>query len=93
MLQRAGSRTNGMKTSTSRAHAAGICPIALALLAAPLATQMAGTQPATAPGLERLPDSEWTLDAARHLLFRAGFGGTPEDVKSLHRRGLDGAMD
>lgn len=36
---------------------------------------------------------EWSLDAAEHLLNRAGFGGTPEDVARLHALGLEGAVD
>lgn len=43
--------------------------------------------------LEPLKNSEWTPAAAAHLLSRAGFGGSPKDVESLHGRGLDGAVD
>src|SRR5262245_43785551 len=34
----------------------------------------------------------WTRDAAAHLLRRAGFGGTPGEIETLHDRGLDGAV-
>jgi len=30
---------------------------------------------------------------ARHLLSRAGFGGTPQQVHDLHRKGLNAAVD
>lgn len=43
--------------------------------------------------LAPLPADAWTLDAAAHLLRRAGFGGTLEEVKALHALGLDGAVD
>src|SRR5262245_15513264 len=35
---------------------------------------------------------EWTRDAAAHLLRRAGFGGTPQEIDDLHARGLEGAV-
>ncbi len=34
----------------------------------------------------------FTLSDARHLLFRAGFGGTPDEVRRLHRMGLEKAV-
>lgn len=34
-----------------------------------------------------LPANQWTVDAAAHLLNRAGFGGTPEEIKKLHAMG------
>ena len=38
-------------------------------------------EPATWRGnLNPIPDSKWNHKAARHLLERAGFGGTPEEV-------------
>jgi hypothetical protein len=41
------------------------------------------------PGLDPLPKEDFSLSDARHLLFRAGFGGTPEEVQRLHRLGLE----
>src|SRR5262245_27304373 len=35
---------------------------------------------------------EWTRDAAAHLLRRAGFGGTPQEIDDLHARGQEGAV-
>lgn len=49
--------------------------------------------PEDASSLEPLPEQEWTLETARHLLDRAGFGGTPEEIEALAARGLDGAVD
>ncbi len=43
-------------------------------------------------GLKPLPESSWTYATARHLLVRAGFGGTPEEVAALHAKGLHGAV-
>ncbi len=40
-----------------------------------------------------LPPNKWTLEAAAHLLNRAGFGGTPNEIKSLHSLGLLKAVD
>lgn len=43
--------------------------------------------------LEPLNKSGWTLAAAAHLLSRAGFGGCPAEVRALHAKGMDGAVD
>ncbi|MCP4781923.1 MAG: DUF1800 domain-containing protein [Fuerstiella sp.] len=42
--------------------------------------------------LAPLPDNQWTYEAARHLLFRTGFGGTPQQVERLHAMGLKKAV-
>jgi len=44
-------------------------------------------------GLKVLPESAWDLAKARHLLVRAGFGGTPEQVARLHEMGLVQAVN
>ena len=44
-------------------------------------------------GLKPLAASAWNYEKARHLLFRAGFGGSPEEVSRLHRMGLFAAVD
>ncbi|PPQ35210.1 DUF1800 domain-containing protein [Rhodopila globiformis] len=36
--------------------------------------------------------SDWTYDRARHLLDRAGFGGTPDDITRLYRMGPEAAV-
>ena len=40
-----------------------------------------------------LADKSFDEDAARHLLSRAGFGGTPEQVRALAGLGLAKAVD
>ncbi len=44
-------------------------------------------------GLKPLAASAWDYEKARHLLFRAGFGGLPEEVARLHKLGLFAAVD
>ncbi|QOJ15074.1 MAG: DUF1800 domain-containing protein [Planctomycetia bacterium] len=48
----------------------------------------------TSPGLSMKPirEDEWTRDAAAHLLRRAAFGGTPEQIERLHLGGMDAAV-
>lgn len=43
--------------------------------------------------LERLENAGWSPAAAAHLLNRAGFGGTPDDIAALHAHGLDAAVE
>lgn len=40
-----------------------------------------------------LPEKEFDAWKAAHLLWRAGFGGTWEEIDALSRRGLHGAVD
>lgn len=35
----------------------------------------------------------WTVEEAAHLLNRAGFGGTPDEIRAFHRLGRDQAVD
>lgn len=44
-------------------------------------------------GLKPLAGSAWDYNKARHLLWRAGFGGTAEEVAKLHSMGLHAAVD
>jgi uncharacterized protein (DUF1800 family) len=44
-------------------------------------------------GLKPLPAAQWDYAKARHLLFRAGFGGSPAEVEKLCALGLDKAVD
>ena len=37
------------------------------------------------PALQAISESQWNADKARHLLERAGFGGTPQEVARLAR--------
>jgi len=65
----------------------------LLLLLPIAATAPAGDMGVDTGSLERLPDAEWTVDAAAHLLRRAGFGGTLSEIREFHALGLDGAVD
>lgn len=44
-------------------------------------------------GLKPLAEKDWTYAKARHLLVRAGFGGTPREVKNIYDLGLYKAVD
>jgi len=44
-------------------------------------------------GLRPITSEQWDYAKARHLLFRAGFGGTPEDVKKLVELGPHKAVE
>jgi hypothetical protein len=44
-------------------------------------------------GLQPLDAKAWDYAKARHLLIRAGFGGTPDETARLHARGLHAAVD
>ncbi len=43
--------------------------------------------------LSPLPDKDWNRYAAAHLLNRAGFGGTPDEIETIHAKGLNRAVD
>src|SRR5665213_3178130 len=40
-----------------------------------------------------LPEGEWSLDDARHLLRRAGWAATPSETKRAVQDGLNGTLD
>lgn len=44
-------------------------------------------------GLKPLDTAHWNYAKARHLLVRAGFGGTPQQVEQLHQMGLHKAVN
>lgn len=44
-------------------------------------------------GLKPLAADQWSLAKARHLMVRAGFGGTPEEVRELFEMGLHDAVE
>jgi uncharacterized protein (DUF1800 family) len=54
------------------------------------------TEPASDPAwvedLAPIGAGDWTYERARHLLDRAGFGGTPEDVERLARMSPEAAV-
>ena len=37
--------------------------------------------------------NSWTLYEAAHLLNRAGYGGTPSEIKEFHARGRENAVE
>ncbi len=43
-------------------------------------------------GLKPIVETEWSYSRARHLLVRAGFGGTPDEVAKLHSMGVHRAV-
>jgi uncharacterized protein (DUF1800 family) len=57
----------------------------LAVMAMVASTQLIAAQPATSwvNDLSPIAASDWNADRARHLLERAGFGGTPDDIARL----------
>jgi len=42
--------------------------------------------------LEPLPGSQWNTATAAHLMNRAGFGGSPQDIENLRQMGLGKAV-
>ncbi len=44
-------------------------------------------------GLKSMSSTGWTYAKARHLMVRAGFGGTPAQVQELYEMGLHNAVD
>src|SRR6266516_3906737 len=42
--------------------------------------------------LKPLPTAKWNFTTAAHLLNRAGFGGTPDEIEKLAQMGLDEAV-
>ncbi len=46
-----------------------------------------------AESLRPIPADAWTRAAAAHLLRRASFGGSPDEVDRLHAKGVDAAVE
>lgn len=61
--------------------------------AADLKTTTVPGGPTVQGGLESMADSAWDYTKARHLLFRAGFGGPLTEVEKLHAMGLRKAVE
>lgn len=61
------------------------------IAAAPTATAEAAADP-WVEDLAPIGDADWTHELARHLLDRAGFGGTPDDVARLAAMSPDAAV-
>ncbi|MEY3997406.1 MAG: hypothetical protein RLY60_218, partial [Pseudomonadota bacterium] len=49
------------------------------------APAIAADAPATIDPLAPISNTQWNTDTARHLLKRAGFGGTPQEIAALAR--------
>ncbi|GMU82330.1 MAG: hypothetical protein AMXMBFR47_22010 [Planctomycetota bacterium] len=64
--------------------------LAIALIVT-LPAAVAGQEPG-ANSLKPLAKGLWDRDAAAHLLARAGFGGTPEEIERLSAMGVDEAV-
>lgn len=60
---------------------------------APLVERAAVANATLVGGLKPLAANAWDFAKARHLLWRAGFGGTPEEVAKLHASGLHAAVE
>jgi uncharacterized protein (DUF1800 family) len=71
------------------------CTLLFLVLAVSLGVEppVVGSAGDPAGGLKPLAESAWDYAKARHLLFRAGFGGTPQEVEKLHAMGLRRAVD
>lgn len=66
--------------------------LAISLSAVGLCFEAAGGPRDEAASLERLPAQKWDRAAAAHLMRRAAFGGSPEEIDRLHALGLEGAV-
>lgn len=59
----------------------------------PLQDKLAVVRVEMQGGLKPMAGKDWTYDKARHLVVRAGFGGTPAEVQKVHEMGLHDAVD
>ena len=77
--------------STRRPGALGatLCLQALLAVAAPSASARADSR----DSLEPLPQAQWDRAAAAHLLRRAAFGATPQEIDKLAAMRLEDAVD
>ncbi len=75
-----------------KAAAAQIAADAIQAIAA-VAPEIHALRSAAMDGLKPLPADQWDYAKARHLLVRAGFGGTPQEVEKLRAMGLYKAVD
>jgi hypothetical protein len=80
------------KANAERVAAEQAIPQKVAALRAAVA-QWAAARAVHWGGLKPLDHNAWDYNKAKHLLSRAGFGGTPEDVTRLHAMGLHDAID
>ena len=67
-------------------------------LSSPLSAEIRKLQPGAGPAawtndLSSIARSDWTYERAAHLLERAGFGGTPQEVDKLARMTPEQAVE
>ncbi|MEC9222964.1 MAG: hypothetical protein VYE56_03645, partial [Pseudomonadota bacterium] len=60
----------------------GAIGIAVLLLAGKVGAQQSGFS-SWQNDLSPIPNTDWNYDTAAHLLERAGFGGTPDEIRAL----------
>jgi uncharacterized protein (DUF1800 family) len=80
------------KAAAAQAETEKLVPQKAAAITAALDKQ-AAARATLLGGLKPLTASAWDYDKARHLLNRAGFGGTPDEVAKLHAMGLHRAVE
>ena len=76
----------------------GIATLLLAIATAPVSTAAGGSTPSTwTDDLTPISATDWSYDRAAHLLERAGFAGTPQEVARLAamtpRQAVDSLVD
>lgn len=82
-----------LRRAQSAASSRIVLALAFALLFAPLSLAIAQSQnPVNAPNFSPLPAASWNEQRAAHLLQRAGFGGTPEQIRALAALGSRAAV-
>ena len=82
-----------LRRAQSAASSGIVLALAFALLFAPLSLAIAQSQnPVNAPNFSPLPAASWNEQRAAHLLQRAGFGGTPEQIRALAALGPRAAV-
>ena len=82
-----------LRRAQSAASSRIVLALAFALLFAPLSLAIAQSQnPVNAPNFSPLPAASWNEQRAAHLLQRAGFGGTPEQIRALAALGPRAAV-
>lgn len=89
---RAKAKATAEQTSAQRTAAEQIAGGKTAAVAAAL-DNLAVAEAGAMGGLKPISSGQWDYAKARHLLARAGFGGSPEEVAKLHAMGLHAAVD
>jgi uncharacterized protein (DUF1800 family) len=82
-----------MRPLAARIVTSGVACLSTLLIQLVFLDAAIASPPAAPGGLRPLAVDTWDVAKARHLLARAGFGGTPEEVAKLEAMGLRGAVD